>query len=360
MKLKLLRVVGARPQFMQVKPLRTELQKRGHNEVILHTGQHYDDLMSKKFFEDLDLPKADINLGVGSGPHGQQTARMIEGIENHLLNQRYNAVVVDGDTNSTLAGALSAAKLHIPVVHIESGMRSFDKKMPEELNRILTDHMSDLLFCPSEVSKNNLKNEGIEKGVYIVGDVLSQCFQSYKIKAMTIMDDVLKRYRIENGKYALLTLHRAENINDKIKLEEYLKKIATSPWPIIWPIHPHTQKQLADFGLDYLICNKPFIIINPVGYIEMLALEGGSIKILTDSGGVQREAYYWRKPGVILRDSTEWVEIVIHGMAYLFTPEQDATKLWQMPCSEIEHCEDFYGTNSVAEKIVDVLERELL
>ena len=196
--LKLIRLVGARPQFMQAKPLRQELQKRGHQEILLHTGQHYDDFMSQKFFIDLNLTNADINLGVGSGNHGEQTALMLQGIEKYLLQDKYDAVVVDGDTNSTLAGALAASKLHIPIVHVEAGMRSFDKHMPEEINRILTDNVSQLLFCPSLVSQNNLLNENIVKGVHISGDLLAQCFYEFQEKALNRVEKNLKEYNLNH------------------------------------------------------------------------------------------------------------------------------------------------------------------
>lgn len=354
--LKLLRIVGARPQFMQVKPLRRELERRGHNETLLHTGQHYDDDMSRQFFMDLDLPEADINLGVGSGNHGEQTARIIQGIEAHLLSQRYDAVVVDGDTNSTLAGALAAAKLYIPVVHIEAGMRSYNKKMPEEINRILTDHMSNLLFCPSEISRRNLAAEGITDGVHVVGDLLAQCFTEFKHKAKFHAKNYLREYGLDEGSYILLTLHRAENVDNKECIEKYLNAIATSPWPVVWPMHPRTKKSLGRFNLENIIHNNPFKIIPPVGYLEMLALESACIKVLTDSGGVQREAYHWRKPGVVLRDTTEWNEIIDTGWASLYLPGQDPLKLWESIDITLLDQEDLYGATEVASRIVDILE----
>ncbi len=360
MTLQLLRIVGARPQFMQAKPLRQELEKRGHNEILIHTGQHYDDAMSRKFFIDLNLPEADINLGVGSGSHGEQTAEMIKGIETHLLAHKYDAVVVDGDTNSTLAGALAAAKLHVPVVHIEAGMRSYDKKMPEEINRILTDHISSLLFCPSQTSCRNLSAESITNGVYVVGDLLAQCFVGFRRKAKALVESILRKYSLKEGQYILLTLHRAENVDQKDRIEGYLRSIATSPWPVIWPIHPRTEKGLARFNLDYIVRKKPFVIIPPVGYLEMLALESASIKILTDSGGVQREAYHWRKPGVILRDSTEWPEIVETGWASHYLPEQDPLILWEIPDISALTQDDLYGSEEVAARIIDILEDTFL
>jgi len=356
MPLNLLRVVGARPQFMQAKPLRRELELRGHKETLLHTGQHYDDNMSRQFFADLELPEADINLRVGSGTHGEQTSRMIEGIESNLLSQRYDALVVDGDTNSTLAGALAAVKLHVPVVHIEAGMRSFDKKMPEEINRILTDHVSSLLFCPSESSYRNLHSEGIKQGVYLVGDLLAQCFKEFREKAEARKKNVLTRYGLNPMQYVLLTLHRAENVDFPEYFEAYLKAIATSPWPVVWPIHPRAEKNVARFGLVDLAYGDPFIIIPPVGYLDMVALECASLKILTDSGGVQREAYHLRKPATVLRDTTEWCEIIESGWASLYLPGQDPLLLWKLPDVSGLKQEDLYLSTNVAECIVDIME----
>ncbi|MEC1719146.1 non-hydrolyzing UDP-N-acetylglucosamine 2-epimerase [Schinkia azotoformans] len=356
-KLKLLRVVGARPQFMQVKPLRRELESRGHKEILLHTGQHYDDTMSKQFFTDLELPEADINLGVGSGSHGQQTAAMIKGIEEQLLVDKFDAVVVDGDTNSTFAGALAAVKLHIPVIHIEAGMRSFDKKMPEEINRTLTDHSSTLLFCPTEVNKRNLNNEGITKGVYVVGDLLAQCFYEYQAKAGSLAADILAKYNLTENNYVLLTLHRAENVDNKERIEQFLKSIITSPYPVVWPLHPRTKKMIEQHGLSDLLQNKVFHLIPPIGYLEMLALEGKAIKILTDSGGVQREAYHWEKPCTILRDSTEWVEIIDTGWAKLYKPGENAEILWDLTTGG-NHGK-IYGSTEVAKSITDIIEEAL-
>lgn len=359
MKLNLLRIVGARPQFMQAKPLTHELQIRGHKEKLLHTGQHYDDCMSQQFFQDLRLPYAHINLGVGSGNHGEQTALMLRGIEKHLLENQYDAVIVDGDTNSTLAGALAASKLHIPVVHVESGMRSFDKKMPEEINRILTDNVSQLLFCPSIISKNNLSQEGIVKGVYVSGDLLAQCFYEFREEALIRVHQNLQQYELKQDKYVLLTLHRSENVDNRQVLQDYLKAIATSPWTVIFPIHPRTYKNIVAFNLEHIIQQKPFKLIPPIGYLDMLALESCSIKILTDSGGVQREAYHWRKQGVVLRDTTEWVEIIDSGWASLYLPGQDISSLWEIKDTRDLFDGEIYGSTSVAQKIVDIMEANL-
>lgn len=359
MMLKLLRIVGARPQFMQAKPLRQELENRGHKEIMLHTGQHYDDAMSKQFFSELELPQADINLGVGSASHGKQTGDMLQKIEAYLLQEKYHAVVVDGDTNSTLAGALAASKLHVPVVHVESGMRSFDKRMPEEINRIMTDHVSYLLFCPSDVSKTNLNKEGLDKNIYVVGDLLAQCFVEFQAKAKDRILRNLKAYGLEENKFILLTLHRAENVDDPEKLKWYLNEIQHSPMPVLWPIHPRTNKQLEKFGLTHIIQQKPFLVIEPVGYLDMLALEGASAKILTDSGGVQREAFHWKKTSAILRDTTEWTELTDSGWATLHPAGKTSDGLLSIPDTSKLPQKEYYGSRNVAKSIVDIMEAEL-
>ena len=357
--LKLLRIIGARPQFMQARPLSQELKKRGHKEILLHTGQHYDDRMSQQFFRELNLPTADINLDVGSSHHGKQTALMLQGIEKHLLDHEYDAVVVDGDTNSTLAGALSASKLHIPVVHVEAGMRSFDKKMPEEINRILTDHVSQLLFCPSAVSKNNLAQENIINGVYISGDLLAQCFFEFREQALSRVEKKLQQYKLKKDQYILLTLHRAENVDNREILKDYLTAITTSPWPVVFPIHPRTHKKIIEFNLEHIIREKPFQLIEPIGYLDMLALESASLKILTDSGGVQREAYHWQKRGIILRDTTEWTEIIDSNWASFYLPGDNPVNLWEICETSLLSNQQFYGSTNVAQKIVDVMEEHL-
>lgn len=359
-KLKLLRVVGARPQFMQVKPLREELISRGHTEILLHTGQHYDDIMSRKFFEDLNLPMADINLGIKADTHGEQTGEMIKGIEKELIVNSYDAVVVDGDTNSTLAGALAASKLNIPVVHIESGMRSYNKLMPEEINRILTDHISEICFCPSNVSKENLYKEGITKNVFVVGDVLAQCFHQYKNYIADIKNEIIEKYQLESGKYRLLTMHRAENIKNKDVLAFYINKIKRSSEPIVWPLHPHTKKMIEKYELGDIIYNHPFKIIEPVGYLEMMALESESMQILTDSGGVQREAFHWNKPTVILRNVTEWVEIIDNIDMKLAIPFDESIDLLEVPKDISTYKLGVYGENEVSKKIVDIMEKQLI
>lgn len=349
-----MRVVGARPQFMQVKFLRGELELRGHKEVLLHTGQHYDDNMSRQFFEDLGLPQADINLHVGSGLHADQTGKMMTGIERELLDNPYDALVVDGDTNSTLAGALAATKQHVPVIHIEAGMRSFNRIMPEEINRVVTDHVSSLLFCPSDISFENLKAEGIVNNVSITGDLLTECFYHFKPRALDRVDTVLGKLGLEKDKYVLLTMHRAETLKTEGWLHNYLQMIKTSEYPVVWPLHPHTRKIIEQQGQLGLVESSPFVTIEPVGYLDMLALQSGANYILTDSGGVQREAFHWRKPCTVLRESTEWLEIVRAGYARL-VPGNAVQNIWfrDIPSNP----EWFpYGKDQVSKHIVDYIE----
>ncbi len=329
MTLNLLRIVGARPQFMQAKPLRRELEKRGHNEILLHTGQHYDDAMSRQFFVDLDLSEADINLGVGSGSHGEQTARMIQGIESHLLRHKYDAVVVDGDTNSTLSGAIAAAKLHIPVVHIEAGMRSFDKKMPEEINRIVCDHCSTLLFSPTITGLKNLQNEGFHldstppyssdnPAVFLSGDIMCDNSLFYRDKAFRL-SNIIEKLKLNDKKFVLATIHRNTNTDEPDRLKEILEKlnaIATQTnYSVVFPIHPRTKKLINKFDLTALLQN--IIVIEPLSFFDMIVMENTASLILTDSGGVQKEAYFYHKPCIIMRQETEWIEILQAGTGAL-------------------------------------------
>ena len=299
-------VVGARPQFVKAAPLSRALRRRVR-EVLVHTGQHYDPEMSQAFFDDLGIPAPDHHLGVGSGPHGRMTGRMLEALEAVLLEVRPALVLVLGDTNSTLAGALAAAKLDIPVAHVEAGLRSFDPRMPEEVNRRLADHLSRLLFCPTPTAVSNLRREGIRRGVYRVGDVM-----------MDAVVQNLDRARRRDGKaagpapgtYYLATLHRQENVDDPRRLRALMGALARLPRPTIWPVHPRTRARLEGTGIEPGGSLRP---LSPLGYLEMLRMEAGARAIFTDSGGVQKEAFILGTPCVTLRDTTEWVETLKGG-----------------------------------------------
>jgi UDP-GlcNAc3NAcA epimerase len=325
--IKLLTIIGARPQIIKAAALSRAINtKFSHTvqEKILHTGQHYDDNMSAVFFEELGIPRPDFNLGVGSATHGVQTARMIEGIEKVLMGEKFDGVVIYGDTNSTLAGAIAASKLHIPVFHIEAGLRSFNMAMPEEINRIVSDHVSSILFAPTQTAVLNLEREGKGKLVCNCGDVMydnSIYFASVSEKKSTIFKDL----GISPSKYILATVHRAENTDNPACLGGIFSAIVhiaeEDNIDVVIPLHPRTRATMdknLDSSLLGLIKNSERIrLVYPVTFLDMIALEKNSAIIMTDSGGVQKEAFFHAKPCVILRSETEWVEIVRQGAAII-------------------------------------------
>jgi UDP-GlcNAc3NAcA epimerase len=320
--MKIVSVVGARPQFIKLSALSKELRKK-HQEIILHTGQHYDDELSKIFFSELSIPKPDYNLGIGSAEHGEQTGRMLKGVEDVLLFEKPDLVIVYGDTNSTLAGALAAAKQNVPVAHVEAGLRSFKKSMPEEINRVLTDHMSSLLFCPTKTSVQNLRKEGITKGVHLVGDVMYDSLREH-IKRAEEKPQIMKKLNLSKKEFYLVTIHRAENTDIKENLKKIVQILTELDKKTIFPIHPRTKKCLFEFGLlDKLESKGHLLLIDPVSYLDMLVLEKNARCVLTDSGGVQKEAFFLRTPCLILRDETEWVETLKNGDNQLAGPEAD-------------------------------------
>ena len=312
-------IVGARPNFIKLAPLSKELRKE-FEELIIHTGQHYDYELDRIFFDELGIPAPDYHLGVGSGSHGYQTGEMLKRTEEVLTKEQPDLVLVFGDTNTTLAGALAAAKLHLKVGHIEAGLRSFDRRMPEEINRILTDHCSDLLFCPTETAVTNLTNEGITRGVYLTGDVMVDALHE-TVEIAEMHSRILDKLGLKSKQYFLATVHRPENTDDV----ERLRNIADAFCEIgnlVFPCHPRTEKSLKDFGLwDRL--NEHVMILKPVGYLDMLVLEKRAKKILTDSGGIQKEAYILKVPCITLRENTEWVETVEDGWNVLLGADEE-------------------------------------
>lgn len=311
--MKIVTIVGARPQFIKAAPVSKALREAGHTEFILHTGQHYDYGMSQVFFDELGLPAADVNLNVRSGNHGQQTGQMLIGIEEVLVAEKPDWVLVYGDTNSTLAGALAAVKLHIPLAHVEAGLRSYNREMPEEHNRVLTDHCADLLFCPTKTAVENLAKEGLTKEVHQVGDPMYDAVLMFSEKAKgrsTILHDL----GLKKGGYLLATIHRAYNTDDPQTLKAIFSALASINEPVIFPIHPRTRQKLLDLGiLAYVSTKGNLKLIDPVSYLDMLILEQNARMILTDSGGVQKEAYFFFVPCLTLRPETEWVETVQSG-----------------------------------------------
>jgi UDP-GlcNAc3NAcA epimerase len=308
--MKIVTVVGARPQFVKAAPVSRALRER-HVEVLVHTGQHYDYGMSQVFFDELGMPEPDINLGVGSGSHGRQTAEMLIGLEEVLLAERPDWVLVYGDTNSTLAGALAAAKLNIPAAHIEAGLRSFNRTMPEEHNRVLADACSHLLFCPTQTALDNLAREGITRGVHLVGDVMFDAVLQHRATALQ-RSRILEELHQTPKEFALATVHRPYNTDDPSRLREILAALAALDIPVVFPIHPRTRDLLAQIGNPQSAIRN-LQSVDPVGYLDMLMLEQNAALILTDSGGVQKEAYFFGVPCVTLRPETEWVETVAAG-----------------------------------------------
>lgn len=327
-KLKIAIIAGARPNFIKLSPLyRAFALYHNHPKIpidvwIIHTGQHYDELMDKVFFDEMGIAEPEFKLKVGSGPQGQQTGRMLEGIESALLDKRPDCVIVIGDTNSTLAGALAAAKLHIPLAHVEAGLRSFNRSMPEETNRILCDILSDMLFAPTERACMQLQYENVPKEkIFNSGDVMLDATNYFSSKAET-KSHILNEYDLQPGNYVLATIHRAENTDNKKRLYnilEALSDIATLV-PVILPIHPRT-RNILNQDKKLSTYSSTLRLLPPVGYLDMLMLEKNAILIATDSGGVQKEAFFHRVPCVTLRNETEWVELVESGWNILASPD---------------------------------------
>jgi UDP-GlcNAc3NAcA epimerase len=300
-------VVGARPQFIKAAPMCRALRQAGHEEFLVHTGQHYDPEMSRFFFEELDIPPPDVNLDVGSGSHAQQTGRMMTGVEEALLARKPDAVVLYGDTNSTLAGALAAAKLPVPIAHVEAGLRSFDRSMPEEINRVVTDRLSSLLWAPGRTAVENLRREGLTAGVELVGDIMVDALQA--AVARSGGDGVLSRLGLRRRGYLVATIHRAANA-EAAPLRSIVTALGRQLELVIWPLHPRMRARLEALGLQL----PPNVrTIPPLGHLEMIALVRHARLVLTDSGGLQKEAYWLEVPCVTLRDTTEWVETVAAG-----------------------------------------------
>lgn len=354
--MKILTVVGARPQFIKAAVVSRELRARPSlREVLVHTGQHYDDSMSKVFFEQLGLPEADINLGIGSGSHGAQTGRMLEALEQVLLKETPDWVLVYGDTNSTLAGALVAAKLGLPLAHVEAGLRSFQRAMPEEINRVLTDRVSDLLFAPTETAVANLKREGVDSAkVRLVGDVMFDAALEYVGRADRA--GLLKSFGVGEKDFILVTIHRAENTDDGKRLVAILDglgKVAAKT-RILFPLHPRTKAALEREGLLQR-ARAMMSCVEPLGYVEMLGLERAASAVITDSGGVQKEAFFLGTPCLILRPTTEWVELVEQGCARLCEPAALPEAVDNPPRPPQDVPPGLFGGGQTACRIVDAL-----
>lgn len=353
---KVLSVVGARPQFIKAAMVSTALRNQGLTEVFVHTGQHYDYSMSDIFFKQLELPPPAYHLGIGGLLAGAATGRMMEELEKLMMAEKPDAVIVYGDTNSTLAGALSSAKLHIPIAHIEGGMRSYNRRMPEEINRVVTDHLSSFHFLTSQRPADWLKQEGITKGVHIVGDVMFDAVKKFSTIAPSRVD--LKTWAVAPKAYGLVTVHRAENTDDKSRLKNLFDGLiaVSEHLELILPMHPRTRKAVADLGLPAL--PSRLRMVDPVGYFEMLVLEMNASMILTDSGGVQKEAFFSDVPCITLRDETEWIETVELGWNKLVGCE--ANRILEASLGFLRQAPKgpapkVYGDGSASDRIVKIL-----
>jgi UDP-GlcNAc3NAcA epimerase len=351
--MKIMSIVGARPEFIQVAPVSKALREN-HQEILVHTGQHYDYLMSQVFFDQLGVPAPDYNLEVGSESHGRQTAEILVRLEEVLLREQPDLVIVRGDTNSTLAGALVASKLHIPTAHIEAGERSFDRHMPEEINRLVADCVADLHFCACQASVQCLAAEGITGSVHWVGDVmLDAMLQNRPIARCE--SDVLARLDLQPGAYALVTVHRAGNTDDPVRLQQIVTALNSVPETIIFPAHPRTRKAFAQLGAYF---EAHVRLIEPVSYFDMVVLEENARLIVTDSGGVQREAYFLGIPCLTLRDETEWVETVEVGWNKLVGTEPGRVVDAWFGFTPPTERPPIFGDGTAAHRIARILEND--
>ena len=351
---KILTVIGARPQFIKAAAVSRVLRKKNINEVIVHTGQHFDANMSEVFFDEMDIPKPLYNLDIHSLSHGAMTGRMLEGIESILLKEKPGMVLVYGDTNSTLAGALAAQKLHIPVAHVEAGLRSFNMNMPEETNRILTDRMSDFLFCPTDTAVENLQKEGFnnfQNKIIRTGDVMQDAaiyYEKISDKKSSIIEDL----KLENRKYILTTIHRQENTDDKNRLLSILEAYnkLSADYEIVLPLHPRTKKIISNLSIDL-----KFKTIDPVGYFDMIQLIKHSQFVITDSGGLQKEAFFFKKYCITTRDETEWTELVENNFNVIVGANLDKilTEVKNIQSKQANFDLDLYGKGKASEKIVE-------
>ncbi len=348
--MKVVSIVGARPQFVKAAMISRVIRK-DHEEILVHTGQHYDDEMSQIFFDVMKIPKPEYNLNIGSGTQGEQTAMMLNGIEKVLMDEKPDWVIVYGDTNSTLAGALAAVKIHISVAHIEAGLRSYNMLMPEEVNRRITDHISKFLFCPTKVSVENLEKEGITEGVYRVGDIMLDAVKYYEHQETNI----LEKLGLKPKEYDFLTAHRPSNTDNKTNLQNVIGALGNEN--IIFPAHPRTMAAIEKYGIQLPDNIRK---IKPVHYLDSLTLIKNARRVITDSGGIQKEAYFLGVPCITLREETEWVETVDDGWNILTGPDPEKIKHALENFHPTGERSSSYGDGKAAEKIIHILENDLL
>lgn len=364
--IKIVSIVGARPQFIKAVVISRAIVRHNRNtggdgpkieEIIIHTGQHYDEEMSKVFFDKLSIPEPRYNLGIGSSNHGCQTGQMLIKIEEVLLKERPDYLLVYGDTNSTLAGALASAKLHIPIGHVEAGLRSFNKKMPEEINRILTDHLSTLLFCPTKTAVKNLCEEGITEGAHNVGDVMYESLL-HNAEIAEKESDIIASLNLTPRGYCLATIHRPANTDNEDNLKLIIASLEEVGLPVILPVHPRTEKALSSLNHRPVVSN--IRLIRALSYFDMLILEKNAAKILTDSGGVQKEAYFFKVPCITLREETEWIETLENGWNILVgaRKEEIIEAANNVEPEETQH--KHFGDGNTGRKIVKMLMNQVI
>jgi len=349
--MKIVSIIGARPQFVKASVVSKALRAAGIEEVLVNTGQHYDDNMAQIFFEEMGIPRPDYDLGVGSGTHAAQTSASLTGIEKVLISEKPDYIIVYGDTNATIAGALAASKLHIDIIHIEAGLRSYNKLMPEEINRIVTDVLSKFLMVPTQVAADNLKKEGIEKGVHIVGDVMVDALLDFT-KVAEDKSSILEDLDLVRDKFVLMTIHRPSNADHDDRLFAILDQVSHAEFPVVFPIHPRSRKRV-----EALIGKVPgdVRLIDPVGYLDMMMLEKYARIIVTDSGGVQKEAYIHKTHCLTVRAETEWVETVTDGWNYLVGDDLEKISALMMDFPKPKTWSHRYGDGKAAKRIVDLL-----
>ena len=356
--MKLLTVLGARPQFIKAAVVSNALRARNIEEFLIHTGQHFDKNMSKVFFDEMGISEPQANLGISGGTHGKMTGEMLVEVEKLVIEQKPDWVLVYGDTNSTLAGSLAASKLNVPCAHVEAGLRSDNRNMPEEINRILTDHASDLLFAPTQTAFNRLLSEGIaEEKIVRTGDVMLDAARSFE-KVALANSSILSDLNLTGQSFVLSTLHRAENVDDPEILEWIVNGLieTSKEMPIVLPLHPRTKEKLKEFGLFEKISSE-IKLIPPVGFLDILVLQSSSSLIVTDSGGMQKEAFFQKKPCVTVRTETEWIELLEGGHNRLAKPKVDSImeKIAGAVEANIDWTIDLYGDGHSSETIADSL-----
>ncbi|APT76109.1 UDP-N-acetylglucosamine 2-epimerase [Marinitoga sp. 1137] len=348
--MKIISLIGARPQFIKEAVLHKELKKRGIDEILVHSGQHYDKNMSDIFFQTLNIKDPDYYLNVGSGNHGEMTGKIMIEFEKIVLKEKPDIILVYGDTNTTLAGALVASKLKIPVAHVEAGIRQEPKDMPEEINRVLTDRISNYLFCPSELAVENLKKENITSGVYFVGDIM---YDLYKIMEKDFKYEIFKELKLKENDYILMTMHRDFNVDKKEKLEKILMQIEkiSNEKTIVFPIHPRTRKRVKEFNFEKYL--KNVILLEPIDYLNLMGLVKKSWKVITDSGGLQKEAYFAKKQAIVVMPDTGWRELIKLKWNIL----ADENNLYEKTFEVINtaYPENVYGDGYCGEKIVEII-----